>query len=192
MAAGSSSRLFSLEEVVAELDIPGPVVDENCSDDEFQGYIGELEYQQEGDETAEHESECDGDRLELGGECEVGEANELPPYSNTPGCNYPCASATPLDVFRMLVTDNILNSIVTQTNLYANQYIASQILPSRSLVHNWSREPFTREELQKFIALVIIMGLVNLPTLEDHWVTTWPYSSQTCSKVWGMEKVLCT
>ena len=39
------------------------VDEEDCSDDEFQGYIGELEYQQEGEETAEHESECDGDRL---------------------------------------------------------------------------------------------------------------------------------
>ena len=168
---------------MAELDIPGPMVDEDCSDDEFQGYIGELEYQQEGEETREHESECDEDRLELGGECEVGEANELPPYSNTPGCNYPCGTATPLDVFRMLVTNDVLDSIVTHTNLYASQYIASHNLPPRLRVHNWSREPFTREELQKFIALVIIMGLVNLPTLEDYWVTTWPYSCQTCSKV---------
>ena len=83
----------------------------------------------------------------------------------------------------MQVTDDILDSIVTQTNLYASQYIASHNLPPWSRVHNWSLKPFTREELQKLIALVIIMGLVNLPTLEDHWMTTWPYSSQTCSKI---------
>ena len=70
MASGSSSRLFSLEKVVTELDITGLVVDEDGSDDEFQGYIGELEYQQEGEETAEHESECNGDKHELCGECE--------------------------------------------------------------------------------------------------------------------------
>ncbi|CAI8022082.1 hypothetical protein GBAR_LOCUS12995, partial [Geodia barretti] len=27
------------------------------------------------------------------------------------------------------------------------------------------------------------MGLVNLPTVEGHWSTTWPYSSLACSKV---------
>ena len=83
----------------------------------------------------------------------------------------------------MLLTDDILDSIVTQTNLYADQYMSTHNLPPRSRVHGWSRETFTREELKKFIAHVIIMGLVNLPTLEDHLVTTWPYSSQTCSKV---------
>ena len=37
MASGSSTRLFSLDEVVAELDIPGPVIDdEDWSDDEFE------------------------------------------------------------------------------------------------------------------------------------------------------------
>ena len=41
MASGCSARLFSVDEVVAELDIPGPVVDdEEWSDDEFDGYTG--------------------------------------------------------------------------------------------------------------------------------------------------------
>ena len=75
------------------------------------------------------------------------------------------------------------DKIVEQTNLYARQYITSHDLSPRSRVHAWSREPFTREELLKFISLIIVMGLVNLLTLEDHWMTTWPYSSQTCTKV---------
>ena len=193
MASGSAGRLFSLDEVVAELDsmaIPGPVIDdEDWSDDDFDGYVGEPDGQvvegREGesdDEQQQGEAE-NSERLELGGECEVGEANGLPAYSFTPGCNYSCDNATPLDFFRMLLTDDILDNIVTQTNLYAAQYISTHNLPPRSRVHGWSREPFTREELQKFIALIIIMGLVNLPTIEDHWVTTWPYSSEACSKV---------
>ncbi|CAI8029910.1 PiggyBac transposable element-derived protein 4, partial [Geodia barretti] len=32
------------------------------------------------------------------------------------------------------------------------------------------------------------MGLVNLPTIEDHWVTTWPYSSEACSKVLSRDR----
>ena len=45
MASGSAGRLFSLDEVVAELDsmaIPGPVIDDEVwSDDDFDGYVGE-------------------------------------------------------------------------------------------------------------------------------------------------------
>ena len=92
------------------------------------------------------------------------------------------AMMQPLWSSKMLLTDDILDKIVEQTNLYARQYITSHDLSPRSRVHGWSREPFTRDELLKFISLIIVMGLVNLPTLEDHWMTTWPYSSQTCTK----------
>ena len=142
MALGYSGRLFSLDEVVAELDIPGPVVDdEDWSEDEFEGYVGEPDGQQEegkegGSDDGQKESEGEsGDRLEIGGECEVGEASNLPPYSHTPGCNYPCDNATPLDFFSVLLTDDILDSILTQTNLYADQYISTHNLTPRSRVH---------------------------------------------------------
>ena len=75
----------------------------------------------------------------------------------------------------MLMTDDILDNNVEQTNLYANQFIAEHNLAPQSRVHGWSRDEFTRDELQKLFALIIV---VNLPTLEDHWVTTWPYSNQ--------------
>ena len=109
--------------------IPGPLVDdEDWSDDEFEGYVDESEQEGEGDndnEQREGEEESGGG-LEIGGECEVREASDLPPYSLTPGCNHPCDNATPLEFFRMLVTDDILENIVTQTNLYASQYISTQ------------------------------------------------------------------
>ena len=107
MATGSNAILLSLDEVVAQIDsmtIPGPVVDdEDWSDDEFEGYVSESEDEQkegregeDGDKQPEGEGE-NGDRQEIGGECEVGEASELPPYSLTPGCNYLCNNATPIE-----------------------------------------------------------------------------------------------
>ena len=192
MASGSTARCFSLDEVVAERDsmtIPGPLVDDDdWSDDECEGYVDESEdEQQEEGERDNDNKQLEGEKemgggLEIGGECEVREDSDLPSYSLTLGCNHPCDNATPLEFFRMLVTDNILGNIVTQTNLYASQYISTHNLPPQLRVHSWSREQFTREELQKFISLIIVIGLVNLPTLEDHWVTAWPYTSQTCSK----------
>ena len=116
MASGSSAMLLSLDEVVAQIDsmtIPGPVVDdEDWSDDEFEGYASESEdEQQEGREGEDGDKQLEGggengDRLEIGGECEVGEASGLPPYSLTPGCNYPSNNATPIEFFRRLITDS--------------------------------------------------------------------------------------
>ena len=182
MASSSTGRLYSLDEVVADMDgmmdIPGPAADDDeWSDD---GYVDTNQ------QRGETESGVNIDELGIGGECEVGEAaaeSDIPEYSLSVGCNYSCNDATPLELFKMLLTDDILDKIVEQTNLYARQYITSHDLSPRSRVHGWSREPFTREELLKFISLIIVMGLVNLPTLEDHWMTTWPYSSQTCTKV---------
>ena len=108
MASDSTARLFSLDEVVAEMDcmtLPGPLVDdEDWSDDEFEGYVDESEDEQreegEGDKQQEGQEESGGG-LEIGGVCEVREASDLPPYSLTPGCNHPCDNATPLEFFRM-------------------------------------------------------------------------------------------
>ena len=122
-------------------------------------------------QCGETESGVNIDELGIGGECEVGEAaaeSDIPEYSLSVGCNYSCNDATPLELFKMLLTDDILDKIVEQTNLYARQYITSHDLSPRSRVHGWSREPFTREELLKFISLIIVMGLVNLPTLDDN------------------------
>ena len=62
----------------------------------------------------------------------------------------------------------MLDNIVQQTNLYASQYADTHTITPRSRVQQWSRQEFDRDELKKFLALVIIMGLVNLPTMEDH------------------------
>jgi hypothetical protein len=154
-------------------EIPGPAVDEDeWSDDEFEGYV----------DNTDGEPQCKYiESTDVGKECDMG---EIPEYSLSPGINHQCSDAvTPLEIYKMLLTDDILDQIVKQTILYADQYITSHPVLPHSRVHGWSRETFTREELQKFISLITVMGLVNLPTLEDHWVTTWPYSSQTCSKV---------
>ena len=92
------------------------------------------------------------------------------------------SDGSPLTFYQLLVTERMLDDIVKQTNIYANQYIAAHTLHPRSRVQQWSRQVFDRDELKRFLALVITMGLVNLPQIEDHWVRSWPYNSDTCSK----------
>ena len=183
----ASGRTYNLEEVIADMDglmaIPGPASDdEDWSDNDFDGYVDDSDHEQ----NVESDHEQNIEELGIGGESEITEASvhvDLPQYTYSAGCNHQCTDATPYEFFQMLVTDDILDNIVEQTNVYANQFISSHSLAPRSRVHGWARASFTRQELEKFISLIIVMGLVNLPTLEDHWVTAWPYCSQTCSKV---------
>ena len=107
----------------------------------------------------------------------------IPTFTATPGCSHLLTDRTPLNFFHLMVSDEMLDNIVRQSCTYADQFIASHELGPRSRIHGWHRQDFNRDELKKFLALIIVMGLINLPQLEDHWVTTWPYCSQTFSKV---------
>ena len=56
-----------------------------------------------------------------------------------------------------------LQVVVDQTNLYAQQYLDANELGHRSRVHDWKKAPHNLAELKKFLALIIVMGIVQLP-----------------------------
>ena len=189
-----ASRLFSVDEVIASMQdlmaIPSPVEeDDEWSDDEFDGYIeSDVEDGNEESGFAQSEMQDEGEReYDVDSEEGIHDISEqesgVPSYTHTPGCTQPPGDGSPLHFFGLLITDEMLDDIITQTRLYATQFIAAHTIGPRSRVQQWSRQEFSRDELKRFIALIIVMGLVNLPQIEDHWVTSWPYSSQTCSKV---------
>ena len=82
-----------------------------------------------------------------------------------------------------MLDEGMMDHIVAQTILYAEQYVAMTTLRPYSRVHQWSKAEFTKNKLKKFLALVIVMGLVSYPNLEDHWSTSWPFASFSFSKV---------
>ena len=90
---------------------------------------------------------------------------------------------TPIDFFQLFVTDDMLEAIVEQTNLFAQQYIDSHELSRRSRVQQWAKSPHDVVELKKFLALIIIMGLISYPSIEDYWVTSWPFATPTFSSI---------
>ena len=85
--------------------------------------------------------------------------------------------------FEQMVTKAMLEKIVKQTNLYAQQYMENTTLPPHSKAHGWSRATFDVAELKKFLATTITMGLISYPELEDYWSTSWPYATSAFSKV---------
>ena len=86
------------------------------------------------------------------------EPRSLPPFQYPTGPSQATKNAkTPLQVFQLLLTSAILQSIVHQTKLFASQ--------KNMDLH------FCLEELEAFIGINIAMGLLRLPQVRDYWST---------------------
>ena len=152
------------------LDIPLPEDDE-MSDDEFDGYIDTDDLT-----AADDDGPLDGDRRDIDDSpVDIG-IPVLPDFQQPTGPALDMVDKSPLDFFKLLVTDDMLDHVVEQTNI--NSTSVAQIY-RHTRVHGWSKKPHDRAELQKFLAMTITMGLVNYPHMEDYWSTSWPYATPT-------------
>lgn len=73
----------------------------------------------------------------------------------------------PFAIYKQFVTQEILDIIVLETNRYAAQLISSKPIRPRSLLHNWMDT--TKEEIQKFLAILLLMGINKLPKMRLYW-----------------------
>ena len=212
------AKHFSTEEILQLL-----VDEEMDSDDDFDGYIDELENVIENMQGIELEPEREYmDGIEQEPEREYMQGVELNDYTtflqnnevidvntgeldtvDTRSNSIQTANSStfstatsdntnkcPIYFFDLFINGNILQTIVDQTNLCAEQYIAatSQSLGPRSRVHLWSKTRHTTEELSKFIALLILMGIIRYPQLDDYWSKSWPFATTTFSKVMSRDR----
>ena len=146
------------------------------SDDEFDGHIDPNEIPADGFDDAVGN---DGEDSESSNE----DVPPIPEFQQPTGPSVNMTDKSPLDFFKLLVTNDMLDHIVEQTHLYVQQYIDTTTLPPHSRVHGWNKEVHNRAELKKFLAMIITMGLVNYPHVENYWATYWPYATPTFSKV---------
>ena len=190
------ARNFSLEDVLATSDI-SMLDEDDRSEDEFDGYLDE----EGGDEGGEGEGEDGGEEEGEGEGRDDGEGGEgsmeddswsIPQYTLVPGCTRDTTNLSPLDFFTMMMSEEMMEHIVTQTVLYAQQYLESATLRPLSRVHQWNKADFTKADLKKFISIVVTMGVVSYPSLEHHWNTSWPFASFTCSRVVEKERYICS
>ena len=144
-------------------------------------------------------SDCDGSDGGEGGDGndnEDGDGNNssddnsssLPEYTQHLGCTSDMTNKAPIDFFQLFITDTIVESIVEQTNLFAQQYMDSHELSRRSRVQQWGRSVHNMAELKRFFALVVLMGLINFPSIEDCWVTSWPFATLTFSSIMSRDR----
>lgn len=70
---------------------------------------------------------------------------------------------SPVGIFCLFFTMDILQYIVDQTNIYAC------LCMGETAFESWQK--VTVEELEAFMGFMILMGLVRLPSLSDYWKT---------------------
>lgn len=103
-------------------------------------------------------------------------AAELP-FTGHAGIKVPTEGFKLADYYKLFLTQNLLRTFVGQTNLYAQQTIETAKSKPGSLKKHrlgqwseegrtWSEEGMNMEELQRFLGLTLLMGLVCKPTLE--------------------------
>ena len=146
--------LYTVDDVLAYMDIP-MLEDDDLSEDDFEGYLTddkEDDGDNDGGDDGGDGGDCDGsDGGESGDggdgdDSEDGDGNNgdgddnsngLPEYTQHPGCTCDMTNKAPIDFFQLFFTDGILESIVEQTNLFAQQYMEGHELSRRSWVQQW-------------------------------------------------------
>ena len=76
------------------------------------------------------------------------------------------------DFFKLYSTPQVVDSIVQFTNTYATTRIAEEYGRSYTRRSDGQWEPTTLEEIYKFLALLIFLGVFKLPEMKDYWRTT--------------------
>ena len=106
---------YSVEDVLAYMEIPLP--DE---DDMKMSLKGTLDDEGEGSGDESYE-ELDEDELD-----DACENENIPKFMGQGGYTQDMSSKSPIDVFHLFITDEMLHTIVQQTNLFADQFIESK------------------------------------------------------------------
>lgn len=118
----------------------------------------------------------------------------LPTFTESTGVTVDTINFTPVDYFKLLWTDTLTEEILKQSNFYGQQHLQenNDYLEShpKSRAHIFRRKNFTLCEMFNFLAIVIAMGITNLPALSDYWKTSWPFCNTSFSKVMSRDQFL--
>lgn len=85
---------------------------------------------------------------------------------------------SPLEAFTVLFPDDLIQMLVTETNLYATQKVNGPI-----------RNPTNKNEMSCFLGLNIMMGIKHLPSYRDYWSARPEIRDAFISKYMSVNKI---
>lgn len=75
---------------------------------------------------------------------------------------------TALELYALIVDDGPFDLMAVETNRYAEQVIAAAEISRRSrLLRAWV--PTSAKEMKVFLGVLLLMGLVHMPKVENYW-----------------------
>uniref|UniRef100_A0A8C5W7D9 PiggyBac transposable element-derived protein 4 n=1 Tax=Leptobrachium leishanense TaxID=445787 RepID=A0A8C5W7D9_9ANUR len=90
------------------------------------------------------------------------------PFTGAPGMKVDVEHDNPLAYLQLFLTDEVIEKIVTETNRYQERQLVTlhwKFPRSRT----W--EPVTKDDIWKFLGLIILQGVVGKPLQKWYWTT---------------------
>jgi hypothetical protein len=89
-------------------------------------------------------------------------------FTGDPGIKKNVDNFKPVDFVELFFDDDLINSLVINTNLYADQYMQAHIqLSPHARSTDWT--PVDAKDMKKFLGMILLMGIVKLPALDLYW-----------------------
>ncbi|XP_066595467.1 piggyBac transposable element-derived protein 4-like [Prorops nasuta] len=94
----------------------------------------------------------------------------------------------PFALYKLFFTDYILETIVDETNKYATQSINNSSSSSR--IHQQGWQSITRDEMNTFFGILLIMDIVQLPEIRLYWSNNDMYANTRIKKAMTRDRFL--
>lgn len=92
----------------------------------------------------------------------------------------------PMDYFKLFCTDEIIQLMVIETNRNAQQFLNTQQITRGSRFSFW--QPINQNDMEKFMGLLMWMGLVKMTSIADYWSKAERYKNGVAPKTMSRNK----
>lgn len=109
-------------------------------------------------------------------------------FTAKPGVNVPVNNYNnPYELFKLFFTDELVDEIVIQTNLYAEKFLANRVLKRYSRFNSW--KPVTRDEMFVLMAVYMLSGFIWKPRVDDYYTKNKIFSTPGFSTLMSLNRV---
>ena len=147
--------------------------------------VPEISSSEESDD--ENDISDSGPGPSVDGFCEKDRQPSIPLFTGNPAVQFAVQNGTDMmEYVDNYITPELIQIVVNQTNLYAQQQIATMPRPVTKHARSEQWKPVTIYEMKKFLGLMFLTGVIRKPKLEWYWSTRGilltPIFSQTMSR----------
>jgi hypothetical protein len=103
--------------------------------------------------------------------CKRDRQPSIPLFTGNPAVQFAVQNGTDMmEYVDNNITPELIQIVVNQTNLYAQQQIVTMPQPITKHAHSEQWKPVTYE-MKKFLGLMFLTGVIRKPKLECYWST---------------------